>query len=99
MSISAARRSLSAESTWMSPKPSACAAPGMESAIININGFFPFDIIYSIAHIRIYLRQILCDAIRPWIQANSKTSTQFTYVFRERRRVGGLREIQVDPGP
>src|SRR6266403_2648362 len=47
MSISAARRSLSPESTWMSPKPSACAAPGIERAIININGFFPFDIVSS----------------------------------------------------
>jgi hypothetical protein len=31
----------------MSPKPSACAAPGTERAIINTNGFFPFDIAYS----------------------------------------------------
>ena len=31
----------------MSPKPSAFAAPGMERAIINTNGFFPLDIAYS----------------------------------------------------
>src|ERR1700692_2217365 len=31
----------------MSPNSSAFAAPGIERAIININGFFPFDIIYS----------------------------------------------------
>ena len=31
----------------MSPKPIALAAPGMERAIINTNGFFPFDIVYS----------------------------------------------------
>ncbi|GAC1302515.1 MAG: hypothetical protein NVSMB15_13420 [Steroidobacteraceae bacterium] len=33
----------------MSPKPSAWAAPGIERAIININGLFPFGIIYSTA--------------------------------------------------
>jgi hypothetical protein len=31
----------------MSPNPSAWPAPGIERAIISINGFFPFDIAYS----------------------------------------------------
>src|ERR1700686_2525684 len=79
MSISAARRSLSAESTWMSPKPSAWAAPGIDRAIISINGFFPLDIIYSkvlLEHLNTLaeavpiahhgsMRQMLCDAISP----------------------------------
>jgi hypothetical protein len=40
------------------------------------------------------------------IQANSKSSTQFTHVYRERRRAGRRREIRgrvglkpCDPGP
>jgi len=62
----------------MSPNPSAWPAPGTERAIINTNGFFPFDIIYSrallehleteaetvpIAHHGSTLDHMLCDKI------------------------------------
>src|ERR1700677_2159727 len=97
----------------MSPRPSAFAAPGMESAIIKTNGFFPLDIVYSrvplehldtavravpIAHHGSISRQMLCDRIWAWIQLYSKTSTQFTHVHRRRRPAGGG-AASLEPAP
>jgi len=69
------------------PAQAACAAPGIVRAIIPHHGFFPLDIVYSI-----YLVQILCDRICPWICGIQRPSTQFTHVFQAgRRAIKGVR--------
>src|ERR1700674_5502475 len=91
MSMSAARGSLRAEFTWISPNPKAWAAPGSERAIINTNGFCPRDIFcskYSDHLNALGLGANWANAIRPnplLIQAIARTSTQFTHVSPMRR--------------